>query len=82
MIFNFREFHRHAPLQEPTLPHYKRHVAGKAKLKGTYLGWPQIEYSTYKILRQNRHWAQQFKQDSERLHGDRISLGLSFKVRY
>lgn len=80
MISNFREFHRHEPLQDPTLRHYKRHV-GVAKLKGADLGWPQMLYNTYKILRQNRR-AQQFKQDSERQHGHRISLGLSFKVSY
>lgn len=38
MIFNFRGFHRHAPLQDPTLPRYKRHVVVVAKLKGADLG--------------------------------------------
>jgi hypothetical protein len=81
MIFNFRESHRHAPLQDPTLPRYKRHVVVVAKLKGADLGWPQMEQSTYKI-RQNRHWAQQFKQDSERQHGESITLCPSNKVSY
>lgn len=42
MIFNFREFNRHAPLQDPLPPRYKRHIV-VAKLKGSDFGWPQME---------------------------------------
>jgi hypothetical protein len=63
----------------PYTPMFQTPCCWCRKLKGRDLGWLPMEESIHKIRCQNRHLAQQFKRDSERQHGNRINLRLSFK---